>query len=98
MTIKYQWELQWNINENSKQILMRIAMTMLTTIVTLNMENSAVVVNSVEGKSQCALSNVNAVHRESGEIQWCCKKIWKYKDLTLFFVQLYFETLEVRDF
>ena len=44
-------------------------MTMLTTIVTLNMENSAVVVNSVEGKSQCALSNVNAVHRESGEIQ-----------------------------
>ena len=44
-------------------------MTMLTTIVTLNMENSAVVVNSVEGKSQRGVFYANAVHRESGEVQ-----------------------------
>ena len=84
MTIKYQWELQSNINENRKQIYQLEKQTNIDENSDENaddnsdtMENSAVAVNSVEGKSQCALFNANAVHRESGEIQWCCKKILK---------------------
>ena len=61
ITNKYKLEQQTNIDENSNENADDNSDT--------NMENSAVAVNSVEGKSQCALFNANAVHRESGEIQ-----------------------------